>query len=36
MGEVRKILIIGANGVTGKFLIRHFAPKYETVALLRS
>ncbi len=31
-----KILLIGANGSVGKFLVRQFAPKYDTVALIRS
>ena len=32
----QKILLIGANGSVGKFLIRQLAPKFDTVALLRS
>ena len=36
MEPVQRILLIGANGVVGKFLVRQLAPKFETVALLRS
>jgi len=36
MEHAEKILLIGANGSVGKFLIRQLAPKFETVALLRS
>lgn len=36
METVERILLIGANGLTGKFLVRQLAPKFETVALLRS
>jgi putative NADH-flavin reductase len=31
-----KILLIGGNGSVGKFLIKHLAPKFNVVALLRS
>jgi putative NADH-flavin reductase len=36
MQKSEKILLIGANGSVGKFLVRQLAPKFETVALLRS
>lgn len=36
MEGAERILLIGANGVVGKFLIRQLAPKFDTVALLRS
>ena len=36
MEQVERILLIGANGSVGKFLVRQLAPKFDTVALIRS
>ena len=36
MEPVERILLIGANGSVGKFLVRQLAPKFDTVALIRS
>lgn len=36
MEKAEKLLFIGANGVAGKYLVRQLAPKYQSVALLRS
>lgn len=36
MESAERILLIGANGSVGKFLVRQFAPKFDTVALIRS
>lgn len=35
-GALPKLLLIGANGSVGKFLVKHLAPKYAVSALLRS
>ena len=36
MEKAERILLIGANGSVGKFLVRQLAPKFDTVALIRS
>lgn len=36
MKKAERILLIGANGSVGKFLVRQLAPKFDTVALIRS
>lgn len=36
MEATHKVLLIGANGSVGKFLVRQFGPKFDTVALIRS
>ena len=36
MEKAERILLIGAKGSVGKFLVRQLAPKFDTVALIRS
>lgn len=36
MESAERILLIGANGSVGKFLVRQLAPKFDTVAFIRS